>query len=464
MKKLVAILLIVVLAAVVFGCAQQQTPATPTKAPAAPTKAPDNGGTQTPEPTEEQEIVNVVLLAPMSGPYASYGVLIDAGMQGYAARFEDKGGFANHPNWKLNYSVVDHELNAEVCMGLFERMQADTAVFGISTSTMSVIACQPLAIKYEKPIVCVSIIADRALEQNNPWTFRVSPGDKDMIATHGEFIAFLQDFSGQKFNTFAMVYTSDDYGLATPNTFGAGAIALGAECVLEEVIQYGQATDLSGVVSKIRQAKPDLIIASCTAVEAGILSKTLKQFEVTTPMVTAGSGFADPSFFESIGPNGADGTTSCQVYIPDIIDYGPEPALAAEWIKRTEELTGQGWTEQCVHGWIVLGAICEVLDNSTSLDGSDIVESFHNIQIPYEHDFNWYTLFSEGCAFGEKFDRYGQNIYAACMYGQIQDDTYRLVYLPGVDLPKDKNPLIWPIQSWQNDSWANVAAAAAAAQ
>jgi hypothetical protein len=87
MKKLVAILLIVVLAAVVFGCAQQQTPATPTKAPAAPTKAPDNGGTQTPEPTEEQEIVNVVLLAPMSGPYASYGVLIDAGMQGYAARF-----------------------------------------------------------------------------------------------------------------------------------------------------------------------------------------------------------------------------------------------------------------------------------------------------------------------------------------------------------------------------------------
>ncbi len=460
MKKLIALLLIACLAAIAFGCTQQTSPQG-TPAPATTSQPPEttDGGDDGPIADEEPEDVNVVLLAPLSGPYASYGVLIDAGMKGYAARFEEKGGFVKHPNWKLNYSAMDHELNAEVCMGLFERLQADTAVFGISTSTMSVIACQPLAIKYEKPIVCVSIIADRGLEQNNPWTFRVCPGDKDMIATHGDFIAFLQDFSGEKFNTFAMVYTSDDYGLATPNTFGAGALALGAECVLDEVIQYGQATDLSGVVSKIRQANPDLIIASCTAVEAGILTKTLKQFGVTTPMVTAGSGFADPSFFESIGPNGADGTTSCQVYIPDIIDYCPEPALAAEWITKTEELTGQGWTEQCVHGWIVLGAICEVLDNAESLSGADIVESFHNIKIPYDHDFNWYTLFSGGCEFGEKDDRYGQNIYAACMYGQIQDDTYRLVYLPGVDLPTDKNPLIWPIQAWQDDTWANVAAA-----
>ncbi len=462
MKKLIALLLIACLAAVAFGCTQQAAPAA-TQAPAAATQAPattdggNSGGEQT---TDEPQVdVNVVLLAPMSGPYASLGVLNDAGMQGFAARFEERGGFVNHPNWKLNYSVADHEISAEVCMGLFERLQEETAVFAIAQSTMSIIACQPLAIKYEKPIVGVCIIADRALEQNNPWTFRVCPGDKDMIATHGSFLAFLEEYSGYEFNTFAMVYTSDDYGLGLPESFGKGAEALGGECVLEEVIQYGQATDLSGVVSKIRQANPDVILASCTAVEAGILTKTLKQFEVKTPMVTAGAGFADAAFFESIGPNGADGATSCQVYIPDVVEYGPDPELAKQWITKTEEMTGHGWTEQVVHGWLVLSVICEVLDNAESLSGQDIVASFHNIDIPADHDFNWYTLFA-GCKFGEKDGRYGQNIYAACMYGQIQDDTYRLVYLPAVDIPKDTNPLVWPIQSWQTADWATASAAA----
>jgi len=126
MKKLVALLLIAILALTVFGCAQPAATPDPTQAPAAATKAPeadtgdDSGEEQT--GSEEQVDVNVVMLAPLSGPYASLGVLNDAGMQGFVARFEERGGFVNHPNWKLNYTVMDNEINAEILtemLGIF---------------------------------------------------------------------------------------------------------------------------------------------------------------------------------------------------------------------------------------------------------------------------------------------------------------------------------------------------------
>ncbi len=464
MKKVVALLLVALLAAVAFGCTAAQTPSTPTQAPATTdagnttpttTPAPDNGD----EPTEEEEVVTVCYMGPLSGPYASYGHMNMVGIQAYVAMFEENGGFANHPNWKLNMRYEDHELNAEVAMSLFERLAEEVDVFMFSTSTMATIACQPLCIKYEKPLFTVTILADRALEENNPWTFRVVCGDKDIAATHGVFLKFLKDNYDFKMDTYAMVYTSDDYGLGLPGSYGAGADALGAQCVLEEVIQYGQTTDLSGVVSKIRQANPDVLLVSCTAVEAGLLSKTLKQFDVKTPMVTAGSGFSDPSFFEAIGPNGADGTLACQTYIPELVDYGPDPDLAKKWIANAEQMSGESWTEMHVHGWIVIGVVLAGIDEAEALDGQSLLAAYNNLDLPQDHPFNWYTLYA-GCKFGEKDGRYNQNIHATCIYGQIQNDSYRLIYNPSMTIDADKNPLVWPIQSWQNADWATASAAA----
>jgi len=464
MKKVVALLLVALLAVAAFGCAAApQTDDQPTQAPTATdagaVNTDDAGDDQPDAPVAGEEVVTVCYMGPLSGAYASYGQLNMAGIQAYVAMFEENGGFANHPEWKLNMRYEDHELNAEVAMSLFERLAAEVDVFMFSTSTMAVIACQPLCIKYEKPLFTVTILADRALEENNPWTFRVVCGDKDIAATHGVFLEFLKNNYDFKMDTYAMVYTSDDYGLGLPNSYGKGAADLGAECVLEEVIQYGQTTDLSGVVSKIRQAKPDVLLVSCTALEAGMLSKTLKQFDVHTPMITAGSGFSDPAFFEAIGANGADGTLACQTYIPELVDYGPEPDLAKQWIAKAEEMAGETWTEMHVHGWIVIGVVLAGIDEADALDGQSLLAAYNNLDLPQDHNFNWYTLYA-GCKFGEKDGRYNQNIHATCIYGQIQNDTYRLIYNPSMEIAADVNPLVWPIQSWQTADWATASAAA----
>ncbi len=461
MKKLVAVLLIAVLAAAVFGCAAAPAPSTPTKAPAAPTAAPQNtddpNGGGGDEPTEPEKIVTVTYLGPLSGPYATYGIQHKDGIATYVEMFEESGGFVNHPNWKLNMVYLDHELNAEVCMGLFERNVAETDVFMLSLSTMSTISCQPLCVKYEKPMFLISILADRAMEENSPWTFRVCPGDKDIAATHGQLLKFLYDQTGYEIKTYAMLYTSDDYGLGLPASYGAGAAAMGAECVVEEVIQQGQTTDVSGVISKIRQAKPDIILASCTTLEAGLVCKALKQFDVKAPMVTAGSGFAETAFFEQIGPHGADGIISCQTYLPDLVEYGPDPELAKKWIDRAESELGVMWTEQHVHGWVVIGALLDGIDLAEDTDGQSLLAAFAKMDLSPDRPFNWYTLYA-GCKFGEKDGRYNQNIHAGCVYGQVQDDIYRLVWNPSKELDAAKNPLVWPIASWQENDWATTIA------
>ncbi len=446
MKRILALLLVMILAVFVFGCTSTDSPPAAT-----PTAAATPETTQTVEPQgtpEPEETVTVSMLVPLSGPYASYGLLNEAGFRSYVAAWEEAGGFQNHPNWRLEVNYLDNECNADVSMSLFERYADSTQLFACSISTMSTIACLPLAIKYEIPIMTVGITADRALQEPNDWIFRVTSGDIGNAVTHKMFFEFLEEYSGVHFETYAIICTSDDYGIASSAVFGEKLEELGAVAVMEpEVVPYGQTTSVDGVVSKVKRANPDVIIASCAAYEASLFQKTLKQYQVEIPVMSTGGGYADASFFESVGPGGADGIVSCQTWIYDMYKFCPEPEKSVEWITRSEELTGRGFTEQTVHGWAVMGVALAAIDAAEAPTGLAIRDALLELDLPFEHMFNWYTLFA-GCKFGEAKGCYNQNIYGTCIYGQIRDDAYTLVFAPGFEIPREENPLIWPIKPY----------------
>ncbi len=453
MKKLLALLLVVILAVAVFGCTQTSTPSTPTQAPQkteAPTNTDDNGG-GTDQPTDEpEEIAHVVLIEPLSGPYAGMGLSNQAGFKGCIAAWEEAGGFKKHPNRKLEIEYLDHEINSEVCLSLFERYAPTTDIFCIGISTMSIIACQPLAAKYEIPIMCVGITADRALTEPNDWTFRCSSGDIGNAKTHKQFFEFLIDWQGHPFETYALVCTSDDYGMGSSAVFAEKLQELGAKPIMDnEVLQNGQTTDVSGVVSKIKAANPEVIIAACSTTEAALLMKTLKQFKVEIPLMTTGGGFGDPTFFEAVGPGGTDGAVACQTYMYEAYRFSTQPEKYKEWITRTEELTDFGWSEQTVHGWMPCGVTLAVLDEAETLDGQSILAALRSIDLPRDSLFNWYSLY-EGCKFEQANGCYNQNKYAICIYGQIQNDAYVPVFIPGFEIPKDENPLVWPVKPYKD--------------
>lgn len=439
MKKLVALLLVVVMALIAFGCGAQPT-TTPTPTPEDPGTA-----TPTPEPQPEEESVDVFYMAPLSGPYASYGVLTKSGTELFVKFWEEQGGFKNYPNRKLNIQYIDNEGNADVAMALFERLAPEADAFLFSTTTATTIACQPLAIKYEKPCMLMAIVADRAMEQNNEYTFRATAGDKDIAVNHDLLLDYLESVQGFAFSNFACVHGSDDYGVSASAQWIKIMEAHGSELILEETVQTSATTDISGVINKLKAANPSVIVVNLSTLEASLFQKALKEYGCDFPILSSGAGYGDPAFFKAIGPGGADGVVSSQTWISDCIQYCGNPTEAQKWYDQCLGLTGQQFTEQQALAWCAVASLTEALDRAESLSGKDIVAALKATELGFDHWANWFTLY-EGIKYDVKNDRYNQNVYASCVYAQVQGDLWKLIWAPGLELAN--NPLQWPVKGY----------------
>ncbi len=445
MKKLIALLLVAVLAAVAFGCAAQPAPTTPTQAPAAPTAAPANTDTPEPEPTEEQEDVVVCWMGPISGPYASYGTMSITGCKLFEYFWEEKGGFEVHTNRNLVVRYEDNEGNAEVAMALFERIVDEIDAFAFANTTLPTIACQPLLTKYEKPMMFLGATADRALEENNPWTFRATAGDKDIQVAHEALIAYLAEVQGHNFETFAVVHSSDDGGVNSGIVWSGVLEKHGATRLLDETVQTAQTTDVSGIINRLKSQKPDVVIACMPTLEASLFQKGLREYHCDVPIVAAGNGYSDPEFFSSIGPGGADGVVSTQTWVVESLDYAGDPAKAHELYDKCKEITGEYFTEHGALAWCGFAALVEAIDRAESLSGQDIVAALKATDLPQDHWVNMFTQYA-GIKFEDVRGRYNQNTYASCIYAQLQNDEWHLVMMGGKAV--DPNPVIWPVKAY----------------
>ncbi len=446
MKKLFALLLVAVLAAVAFGCtAQPAAPTTPTQAPAA-TAAPatTDGPEQTQQPEETEEVV-VCWMGPISGPYASYGTMSITGCKLFEYFWEEKGGFEVHTNRKLVVRYEDNEGNAEIAMALFERIVDEIDAFAFANTTLPTIACQPLLTKYEKPLMFLGATADRALEENNPWTFRATAGDKDIQVAHEKIVEYLAQVQGHNFETFAVVHSSDDSGVGAGLVWSGVFQKHGAEQILDETIQTAQTTDVSGIVSRLKSAQPDVVVACLPTLEASLFQKALREYQCEIPVVAAGSGYSAPEFFDAIGEGGADGVVSTQTWVTESLDYAGDPEKAHELYEKCKDITGEYFTEHGALAWCGLAALVEALDRAESMDGSDIVAALQETDLPPDHWVNMFTQYG-GIKFEDVRDRYNQNTYASCIYAQIQNGEWRLVMMGGK--PVDPNPVIWPVKAY----------------
>jgi len=451
MKKIFALLLTILMVAFAFGCSAQEATADPTQAPAAATQAPaqQDDPSSTPESDDgaEEEIVSVGWLGPLSGPYASFGTQNAAACELFEYFWEQEGGFKANPNRKLHVEYYDHEGNADVAMALFERVVNDHHAFVFTVTTLPTVACQPLLTRYEKPMMFTGATADRALEEDNPWTFRASAGDKDLPGAQALLYTFLEEKQGYEFKTFACVHGSDDSGVGSGLSWSGVAKEHGMEQILDETIMTSQTTDVSGVINRLKAEKPDLIIGCLATLEAVLFQKALKEYKVDIPVVTSGSGYSDAEFYTSIDFGGADGVVCIGTWAPDCLNYAGDSERAWELYNYCEELTGYPLTEHGALGWVGFASLVLALDEAETLDPYDIIDALNSQDLPFEHYSNWFTLY-KGVKYGEKAGRYNQNIHASCIFVQIKDNDRKLILMSGGETPVPNEDFVWPVKPY----------------
>ena len=418
MKKTVAVLVISALTFFLFGCESSL--------------AAQASSTQS---------VRVGVLLSRSGATAANARAAQMGFDAYLEHFYDNGGFKNKPGLHIEWVWGDSESTADGAVSAFEAMVNIDNVDVITGTGRGIETgpCVPLAIKYQMPFLLLYTVADTLVNTKNDYVFRPTPGDFQEFSGHEAIFKMLTDRQGGA-KTAAIVVTADDYATGAAAIYRKICEAGGVKILFEETVQLG-ATDVSGVINRVKSLDPDILIAALQINEALLFSRQAVEYRLKTPILVRGGGFLDASFLAA-AQGTAEGIVASAFWGVDSLTYLGDEANAIA--KNMMTKAGISMNDLTISGWICAGVLMDVLDRAETLDRAGIAKAMAATNLPQSHPANLFTQYP-GISFGEGPGQYNQNQTTVLQFLQLIDNKWRVVY-PSTVVPDDKNPLKWPPQ------------------
>lgn len=148
-------------------------------------------------------------------------------------------------------------------------------------------------------------------KQGNKFIFRMTATD----TTHAKTLLKYAKES-LKAAKVAMIYESSDFGTGAFNIVKGLVASYGMEMIANEVYNSGE-TDFSVQLTKIKNAKPDVIVMWGYYTEAAQIMKQIKQYAINIPVI--GTGYNSPALIQLGGAavNGLIFTTAFTNANPD---------------------------------------------------------------------------------------------------------------------------------------------------
>jgi branched-chain amino acid transport system substrate-binding protein len=229
-----------------------------------------------------------------------------------AEEINAKGGIKGQ---KLVLSFEDSSGKPETARAIVEKLidvKKQPLIVGEYTSACAK-AVAAVAEERKTPYLIVASADDDITSQNYKYVFR-----QNQVNAHyaDALVSFLKDVVKPK--SMAILYESSAFG-----TSGAEAMEkdaqnkLGAKVVLKEKFETG-AIDFRPLLSKVREAQPDVVYTVSYANEAQLLMKTAKELRVDAKLYAGGAaGFAIPEFITG-AKDAAEYVVSATLWTPQV--------------------------------------------------------------------------------------------------------------------------------------------------
>jgi branched-chain amino acid transport system substrate-binding protein len=146
-------------------------------------------------------------------------------------------------------------------------------------------------------------------EKGGDYTFRIYPPGENMSI-------FLADWLVNQlgFKKIATIYENTDYGLGLENVFEAKVAEFGGTIVTKEAVLKDQ-TDLSAVVSKIKDSAPDAVVGMVQYQVAALFMQQAKAIDFNLPLYGS-DGLFSPELV-NLGGAAVEGARTVAAYMPD---------------------------------------------------------------------------------------------------------------------------------------------------
>lgn len=245
-----------------------------------------------------------------SGTNGRTGLYQQEAFKLWEAQKNADGGLLGRP---VEFVIYDDQSDPTTGARLYEKLITEDEVdlvLGPYASGVTQAVAQ-VTEQYGQPLLVAGASANSIWESGHQMVFGVYSvaGDyfKDIVTNIAP---------AQGFTTAAVIYEDAVFPMST----GEGAVAwceeAGIEVVLEE--SYPQkATDVSGVLTKIRDLAPDMLIGGSYLPDSVLIQRQAKDLKLDCKLYTYSVGAAQPDFVETLGAD-ADWVLGPSMWEPEV--------------------------------------------------------------------------------------------------------------------------------------------------
>ena len=327
MKRLFALVLVIVLVASVLAGCSTPTPAptvAPTKAPAAPTAAPAAPTAAPAAPTKAPAAgaIKVALIFPMTGDAATFGQSSKEGAELAIKEWNDKGGINGQ---KIEWVVGDDRCDPQEARNAANKVVSQDKVQFIVGAV-----CSSASIPVSEVAGAAKVIQISPTSTNPA----VTVDDKGVLKPYIYRACFIDPFQGTVMANFAsnnlkaktaavVLDQGNDYVRGLAEFFIAQFEKNGGKVTVKETYTKDD-TDFSAVLSKVAAAKPDVFFIPDYYAKVSLIAKQAKEKGITAVML-GGDGW-DSAQLDTKATEGG--------YFSNHYDPSDTRPIVLDWLKK----------------------------------------------------------------------------------------------------------------------------------
>ena len=303
--------------------------------------------------------IMVGLAGPMTGGIAAFGEQLKRGGEKAVADINAKGGVLGQ---KLQVIIGDDACDPKQAVSVANDLASKkvAVVIGHFCSGSSIPAS---SVYSESNIVQISPASTNPqyTERGLKNTFRVCGRDDAQGPTAADYV--VDHFKGKN---VAVIDDMQTYSKGLADAFFGELEKKGVKAVLHDQITAGE-KDYSAVVTKLKQAKADVLFYGGYHPEAALIARQSKEQGLNI-VVVGGDALNDPEFWAIAGPAG-EGTLV--TFNPDATQ-DPANAALVKWFKDDQKYEPAGYT---LYAYAALQAWADAATKAGSVDGAKVEDA-----------------------------------------------------------------------------------------
>ena len=374
-----------------------------------------------------ENVWRIGTIYPLSGPNAKNGIKNFDGVKIATEMINEAGGVLGKKVVLVSADAPDPQAAASEANRLITNERI-TAIIGTQSSSLSM-AATVVAEKNKVFYIETEGVSGLITARGFKYLFRTTFSG-GMMAT--QIVDYIVEFLAPKLGKnakdlrLAIIHEDGGFGTSTGKGLQARAKALGLNVVSTQSYS-SKSADLSGLILKLKQAKPDIVLAAQYINDAILFHRQVKELRFKSIIIGSTAGQGNPDFLKALGED-ANGIIAFGIPAEiSIKRLGAQPNKdAAEFIQRYKKThRGEYPNPTSFVGfggaWIFYKFI---LPNAGTLDPDKLRAAALSLDIKPGHGaLNWGVKFAKPGARNA-----GQNLYASAGINQWQDGHLKLIY------------------------------------